>query len=133
MRTVKTLLAAIALVLLPLNAHANMTSNWTGDCDGIIIPRPGGGSTGCTGQAAMLVVTTDAYILGRCSFQPSSCRCSSTLFTLMTTSPTTMRPTLTGTAKEIYEATIHYEDTGGLLHESITRMGKGGIRLLRHS
>jgi hypothetical protein len=51
----RTWLATIALVLLigPLNAHANIIYNWTGDC-----------ATTCTGQATMLVVTTDAYIPG---------------------------------------------------------------------
>jgi hypothetical protein len=69
----RTLLATIALVLLsgPLNAHANIIYNWIGDCDGIITPAPHGGtSNGCTGQAAMLVVTTDAYIPGEVSFAP---------------------------------------------------------------
>jgi hypothetical protein len=62
----RILLAAVTFLLLsgPLSAHANIIYTWIGDCDGIIIPAPGGGSNGCTGQAAMLVVTTDAYIPG---------------------------------------------------------------------
>ena len=37
MIVLKMLLAAIAFVLLigPLNAHANIIYNWTGDCQGI--------------------------------------------------------------------------------------------------
>ncbi len=55
MPILKTLLATIALLLLigPVNAHANIIYFWTGACQ-----------TACTGQAAMLVVTTDAYIPG---------------------------------------------------------------------
>ena len=66
MRMLKTLVVIVAVLLLsgPLNAHANIIYNWIGDCDGIIIPVHAGGSLGCTGQAAMLVVTTDAYIPG---------------------------------------------------------------------
>jgi hypothetical protein len=66
-RTKRILLAAVTFLLLsgPLSAHANLIWDWRGDCDGIIIEFPiRGGSSGCTGQAAMLVVTTDAYIPG---------------------------------------------------------------------
>ena len=55
----KTLLATIALLLLPLSVHANIIYNWIGTC-----------VTTCTGQATMLVVTTDAYIPGQ-SFGPN--------------------------------------------------------------
>jgi len=60
------LLAAIAFVLLigPLNAHANIIYNWTGDCQGIAPVF----NTGCTGQATLHVVTTDAYIPGQVFF-----------------------------------------------------------------
>jgi hypothetical protein len=66
MIVLKMLLAAIAFVLLigPLNAHANIIYNWTGDCQGIAA----GFNTGCTGQATLHVVTTDAYIPGQVLF-----------------------------------------------------------------
>jgi hypothetical protein len=66
MKMSKMLLAAVTFVLLsgPLSAHANIIYNWTGDCDGIITPVRGGGSNGCSGQATLHVVTTDAYIPG---------------------------------------------------------------------
>jgi hypothetical protein len=64
--TKRILLAAVTFLLLsgPFSAHANIIYTWIGDCDGIITPANGGGSNGCTGQAAMLVVTTDAYVPG---------------------------------------------------------------------
>ena len=66
MIALKMLLAAIAFVLLigPLNAHANIIYNWTGDCQGIAPVF----NTGCTGQATLHVVTTDAYIPGQVLF-----------------------------------------------------------------
>jgi len=62
MIVLKMLLAAIAFVLLigPLNAHANIIYNWTGVCQGIAPVF----NTGCTGQATLHVVTTDAYMPG---------------------------------------------------------------------
>jgi hypothetical protein len=57
MRMLKTLLATIALVLLPLSAHANIIYEWKGTC-----------VTTCTGQANFRAVTTDAYIPGEVFF-----------------------------------------------------------------
>ena len=53
--TKRILLAAVTFLLLsgPLSAHANIIYNWTGTC-----------VTTCTGQATLLVVTTDAYVPG---------------------------------------------------------------------
>lgn len=63
-----TLLAVVAVTLLigPFSAQANLVWDWTGDCNGVIIPLPPvrGGSTGCSGRATLHVVTTDAYIPG---------------------------------------------------------------------
>lgn len=66
MRMLKTLVVIVAFLLLsgPLSTHANIIYNWIGDCDGIITSSPAGGSNGCSGQAAVLVVTTNAYIPG---------------------------------------------------------------------
>lgn len=36
------------------------------------------------------------------------------------------------TAAETYQVTAYYDDTGGRTYESVTQMGKDGIRLLRH-
>ncbi len=61
MRMLKTLLATIALVLLsgPLNAHANIIYNWTGDCQRVLF-----GSVNLCTHATVHAVTTDAYVPG---------------------------------------------------------------------
>jgi len=55
----KTLLATIALVFLPLSAHANIIYNWTGDCQRVFF----GSNSPCT-HAALFAVTTNAYVPG---------------------------------------------------------------------
>ena len=65
-RAKRILLAAVTFLFLsgPLSAQANIVYDWTGNCDGIITPVHGGGSNGCSGQATLHVVTTDAYVPG---------------------------------------------------------------------
>jgi PEP-CTERM motif len=61
MRMLKIFLAAVTFLLLsgPLNAHANIIYNWTGDCQRVFQDAP----PLCT-HATMHFVTTDAYIPG---------------------------------------------------------------------
>jgi|SRR5215471_6795907 len=69
MKALKTFLVVATFLLLigPLSAHANLIWDWTGECNGVITPVHGGGSNGCSGQATLHVVTTDAYIPGEVS------------------------------------------------------------------
>ncbi len=45
----------------------------------------------------------------------------------------TLVPHLRPTAQKTHDISISYEDIAGGKHNSVMRMGKGGIRLLRHS
>ena len=77
---IKTMVAVITLAVLsgPPGANASVIFNWIGTCDGIIIPVGGGrgGSNGCSGQATLGVVTTDAYVPGEVFFRRTVSPCT---------------------------------------------------------